>query len=185
MKFKLRLVLEEKCLLVEQCATSQTKTLMWWVMFWATWECVQPQSSCMFAGAHAHGVLWCAPGWLTHRKGPLVWRVFREPLVTGCGEAAGLECELGRGCVFGNTATVSFSRPVLGVARDGVCEPRGLRRARTGPARKRPPSLQGLPPRPCQPGTGSREGWKAGRARLVVGRLGREGQSQGRPGQQL
>lgn len=34
-------------------------------------------------------------------------------------------------------------------------------------------------------GVVGREGWEAGRARPVVGRLGREGQSPGRPGQQL
>lgn len=145
MKFKLRLVLEEKCLLVEQCATSQTKTVMCWVMSWVTWKCVRPQSSRMFAGAHAHGVLQCAPGWLTHRKGPLVWRMRREPLVTGRwrGSRTGRQAGWSRGCVFVNTATVSFSRPVLGVAGIGFVR-RGAPWDEPGQA------LPGSCPLPCR-----------------------------------
>ena len=50
------------------------------------------------------------------------------------------------------------------------------------PCQEAAPFPAGVAPRPCQPGSGSRKGWEAGRARPVVGRLGREGQSQGRPG---
>ena len=95
----------------------------------------------------SRGASMCLPldGWLTG-KGPWFEGCVESPSSLGGGEAAWLEGNLEwGGCVFGNTATVSFSHLVLGVAGDGVCEARGtLRWSRTGPARKLPLSLQGL-----------------------------------------
>lgn len=167
MKFKLRLVLEEKCLLVEQCATSQTNrdhNVLSYVLSHMK-MCAASEFAYVCWSTRSRGASMCpwvadsqerALGVKDAQRAPCHWAVERQQDWKASWVEPGMcVCEHGN-CIFQPSSTRG--------GRDGVCEARGtLRRARTGPARKLPPSLQGLPPRPCQPGTGRREGWEAGR----------------------